>query len=95
MENRARNKERKLEEFMERKGLEWKYQTPRAPHFGGAHKSLVRSTKLALYRALEEEKLHQYQTEDIMRTLVLEIAGLLNSRPLGYCSSDPKTTHTE
>ena len=46
-----RNKERKLEEFMERKRLEWKFQTP---HFGGAHESLVRSTKLVLYRALKE-----------------------------------------
>ena len=55
----ARNKERKLEEFMERKRLEWKFQTP---HFGGAHENLVRSTKLALYRALKEGKKLQLLT---------------------------------
>ena len=50
---------------MERKWLEWKFQPPRSSHFVGAHKSLFRSTKLALYHALEEEKkLYWYPTED-------------------------------
>ena len=89
----ARNKEQKIENFLERKGLEWKFQPPKAPHSGGAHESLVRSTKLALYRALEEEKkLYRYPTEVIMRTLLFDIVGLLNSRLLGYSSSDPKDT---
>jgi len=61
------------------------------PHFGGAHESLVISTKLALYRALElEKKRLRYPTEEMLRTLLFEVAGLLNSRPLTYTSSDPE-----
>ena len=49
------------------------------------------STKLALYRALElEKKGLRYPTEEMLRTLLFEVAGLLNSRPLTYTSSDPE-----
>jgi hypothetical protein len=40
-------------DFMEKVGIKWTFQPPRTPHFGGAHESLVRSTKKALYNALE------------------------------------------
>ena len=71
-------------------GIDWKFQPPSAPHFGGAHESLVKPTKTALYRLLRNEKAgHRYPTEDILRTLLFEVAGLLNSRPLTYASSDP------
>ena len=45
-----------LENWILKKGITWKSQPPNAPHFGGAHESPVRSTKLALYRALDIEK---------------------------------------
>ncbi len=73
-----------------KKRIEWTFQPPRTPHFGGAHESLVRSTKRAMYRALEEEKLQwRYPTEDTLRTILFEVSGLLNCRPLTYVSSDP------
>lgn len=51
--------------------------------FGGAYESLVRSTKKALYNALEQEKSSfRHPTEDRLRTLLYEVAGLLNTRPL-------------
>ena len=77
-------------DFMEKVGIKWTFQPPRTPHFGGAHESLVRSTKKALYNALEQEKSSlRYPTEDLFRTLLYEVAGLLNTRPLTYVSSDP------
>ena len=80
-----------LADWSNRKGMTWKFQPPSAPHFGGAHESLVRSTKLALYRALDlEKKGLRYPTEEMLRTLLFEVAGLLNSRPLTYTSSDPE-----
>lgn len=64
-------------------------EPPSAPHFGGAHESLVRTTKLALYRALGvEEVKSRYPTDEVLRTLLWEVAALLNSRPLTYVSSD-------
>ena len=67
-----------------------------ALHLGGAHESLVKSTKKALYSAntsyttLDQEKKGlRYQTEDMLRTLLFEAVGPLNSRPPTYVSSDP------
>ena len=82
-------KDSRLENWIKEKGIIWKFQPPSASHFGGAHESLVRSTKRALYRALEMEKAGlRYPTEDMLRTVLYEVAGLLNSRPLTYVSSD-------
>ena len=78
-----------LVDWSKRKGMTRKFQPPSTPNFGGAHESLVRSTKLALYRALGlEKKGLRYPTEEMLRTLLFE--GLLNSRPLTYTSSDPE-----
>ncbi|XP_057366747.1 uncharacterized protein LOC130687590 [Daphnia carinata] len=77
-------------EFMKESGIEWTFQPPRSPHFGGSHESLVKSTKRALYNALEQENNSlRYPSEDLLRTLLYEVAGLLNTRPLIYVSSDP------
>jgi transposase InsO family protein len=79
-----------IPDFMKRVSIKWTFQPPRTPHFGGAHESLVRSTKKALYNALEQEKnSSRHPTEDLLRTLLYEVAGLLNTRPLTYASSDP------
>ncbi|XP_032784829.2 uncharacterized protein LOC116922564 [Daphnia magna] len=80
----------KLLKFRTEKIIDWKFQPPRAPHFGGAHESLVRSRKRALYRAFDIEKgALRYPTDEMLRTLLAEIAGFLNARPLTYASSDP------
>jgi hypothetical protein len=79
-----------VQEFVRSKGMEWKFQPPRTPHFGGAHESLVRSTKRALYLALDHEnKSLRHPTEETLRTLLYEVAGLLNGRPLTTASEDP------
>ena len=59
-------------------------------HFDGAHEALVKSSIQALYRVLENEKKSwRFSTEDTLRTILFEVAGLLNSRPQTYVSSDP------
>lgn len=79
-----------LKEKLATEGIRWHFQPARTPHFGGAHESLVRSTKKALYAALSiESHRHRLPTEDILRTLLFEVAGLLNTRPLTPASSDP------
>ncbi|XP_045023412.1 uncharacterized protein LOC116935800 [Daphnia magna] len=80
----------KLADFIWSKPMEWKFQPPRTPDFGSANESLVKSTKRALYRALDAEKLKlQYPSEETLRTLLYEVAGLLNGRPLTAASNDP------
>jgi hypothetical protein len=42
--------------FLHANSLQWTFQPSRTPHFGGAHESLVKSNKRALYNALDQEK---------------------------------------
>jgi hypothetical protein len=80
-----------LKAFLSAQQIDWTFQPARAPHFGGAHESLVRTTKKALYAALDQEKgILRIPTEDTLRTLLFEVAGLLNARPLTYVSADPE-----
>ncbi|XP_046459823.1 uncharacterized protein LOC124206177 [Daphnia pulex] len=70
--------------------IEWFFQPAQTPHFGGSHESLVRSVKNAFYAALDQEKsVLRTPSDEVLRTLLFEVSGLLNSRPLTYCSSDP------
>lgn len=87
---RQLNRSEEVEAFCRRQVIEWKFQPAYTPHFGGAHESLVRSTKRALYAALDEEKKAlRYPTDDMLQTLLFEVAGLLKGTPLTYASSDP------
>jgi hypothetical protein len=71
-------------------GIHWTFQPAQTPHFGGSHESLVRSVKNALYAALDREKLGlRRPSDEVLRTLLFEVSGLLNARPLTYVSSDP------
>jgi hypothetical protein len=52
---------------------------------------MVKSTKRALYRALDTEKAGlRYPTDEMLRTLLKEVAGMLNGRPLTLASNDPE-----
>ncbi|XP_045023365.1 uncharacterized protein LOC123467557 [Daphnia magna] len=80
-----------IRRFIKEKGIDWRFQPPRTPHFGGAHESLVRSTKKALYRALEIERGGlRFPTDEMLRTLLSEVIGLLNTRPLTFASLNPE-----
>ena len=82
--------DQRLKEFAQSRSIVWKFQPPSAPHFGGSHEALVKSAKRALYRALDTEKAGlRYPTDEMLRTLLKEVAGLLNSRPLTLASNDP------
>ena len=88
MQNRG-----ELQDWNQPKGITWKFYLPICSNFGGVHESFFRSTKLyrSLYRALHLKKKGQwYPTEEMLRTLLFEVAGLLNSHPLNYTSSDPE-----
>jgi hypothetical protein len=79
-----------LETELRALGIQWFFQPAQTPHFGGSHESLVRSVKNALYAALDQEKaVLRTPSDEVLRTLLFEVAGLLNSRPLTYTSSDP------
>ena len=66
-------------------GIEWTFNPPYGSHHGGVFESLIKSTKRGLSATLS----HAGITDEELLTALVEVEGMLNSRPLLYCSSDP------
>ncbi|XP_049329393.1 uncharacterized protein LOC111189354 [Astyanax mexicanus] len=64
--------------------IKFAFNPPGAPHFGGCWEREIRSVKSALQVTLGAQAV----TEEVLRTLLIEVEGILNSKPLGYTSSD-------
>lgn len=64
--------------------IDFHFNPPKAPHFGGVWEREIRSVKAALRTTLGV----QVVPEEVLRTVLVEIEGMLNSKPLGYVSSD-------
>eukprot|EP00102_Acyrthosiphon_pisum_P011955 XP_008180909.1 PREDICTED: uncharacterized protein LOC103308735 [Acyrthosiphon pisum] len=76
---------KKASDYLEKEGIEWHFNPPSAPHFGGIWKSAVKSMKHHLKRVISDHKL----TSTEMRTLLCQIEACLNSRPMTPLNSDP------
>ncbi|XP_073979979.1 uncharacterized protein [Rhodnius prolixus] len=68
-----------------RRGVEWHYIPPRAPHFGGLWEAAVKSTK----RLLKVTLGLQEPTMECFLTIICQVEAILNSRPLTALSSSP------
>lgn len=64
--------------------ISFKMNPPAAPHFGGALECEIKSVKSPLQVVTGSQPL----PEDVLHTVLFEIEGILNSKPLGYVSSD-------
>lgn len=60
------------------------FNPPNSPHFGGCWEREIRSLK----QALQTTSGAQTVTEEVLQTLLAEVEGILNSKTLGYVSSD-------
>ena len=67
------------------KGIDWVFNPPHAPHFGGVWERLVKSAKNALLVALIDDPV----TDEVLHTVVVDVEALLNSRPLTHVSVSP------
>ena len=70
---------------MARREIEWHFNPPAAPHFGGAWESLVKSAKRALENVLHGCSL----TDETLTTALAKVSNLLNNRPLTHLGVDP------
>uniref|UniRef100_A0A7I4Y6G6 Integrase catalytic domain-containing protein n=1 Tax=Haemonchus contortus TaxID=6289 RepID=A0A7I4Y6G6_HAECO len=70
--------------IMTRKGIEWTTITPYAPWQGAFYERLIKSIKHSFYQVVGNRLLN----EEELRTLMAEIEGTLNTRPLTYQGAD-------
>lgn len=68
-----------------KEGIDWHFNPPAAPHFGGIWESAVKSAKHHLTRVVKDARL----TLEELGTLLCQIEACLNSRPLTPLSFHP------
>ena len=76
---------KRLPEFSAEKGVQWRFTTPVPPHQNGCAEALVKSCKVALKKAVGEQRLTPFE----LYTCLLEVASLVNERPIGRIPNDP------
>ena len=76
---------KKLKEYEADKRMDWKFITPNAPHQNGCAESLVKSCELPLKQAMGDNLLTPFE----LHTILLEVANLVNQRPIGRLTNDP------
>ena len=74
-----------LREYCADKRMQWKFTTPGAPHQNGCAEALVKSCKYALKKAMGNHTLTPFE----LYTCLLEVANLVNQRPIGRIPNDP------
>ncbi|TKS64949.1 ATP-binding cassette sub-family A member 2 [Collichthys lucidus] len=73
-----------LKQQLADQSITFKFNPPLSPHFGGAWEREVKSVKASLQVMLRD----QVVSEEVLSTVLVEVEGILNSKPLGYSSSD-------
>ena len=79
------DKERIINATSNNQAIQWHFNSPSAPHFGGVFESMVKSAKKALRAIIGEADIN----DEEMHTAMCASEGLLSSRPITYVSSDP------
>ncbi|XP_064635815.1 uncharacterized protein LOC135492995 [Lineus longissimus] len=67
-------------------GIKWRFNPPLGSHHGGVFEAMVKCAKQSLKAILGEAQV----TDEELLTAVIEVEGLLNSRPIVYCGNDPE-----
>ncbi|GFT84638.1 integrase catalytic domain-containing protein [Trichonephila clavipes] len=75
--------------YLSKSSIDWHFIPPSSPHFGGIWESGIRSVKFHLKKVLGETIL----TFEELTTLLTQIEGLLNSRPLLLPEELPSTSN--
>ena len=68
----------RVEEVLHTRGCEWHFIPPSASHFGGAWERLIRSVRRILRGILNQQTVNS----EVLHTLLVEVEGILNNRPL-------------
>ncbi|XP_068723639.1 uncharacterized protein [Montipora capricornis] len=69
---------------LENRSISWKFNMDRAPWWGGFFERMIQNVKRSLRKTLRNAKLDY----DELHTILVEVEGTLNSRPVTFVSSD-------
>ena len=75
----------KIKQTTANKGVQWSFNPPGAPHFGGVYEIMVKAAKKAIKNILGNADIN----DEELVTAFVGAEGLINSRPLTYQSSHP------
>lgn len=75
----------KINKFLVTEEIDWNFIPPRSPNFGGLWESSVKSFKTHFKKIATNANLYYEE----FNTIVIQIEGILNSRPLYPMSDDP------
>lgn len=73
-----------VQQYLAGVGVQWTFNLARAPWWGGVFERMIRMTKRCLKKIVGRARL----TLDEFTTLITEVEGVINSRPISYVSSD-------
>ncbi|XP_064629259.1 uncharacterized protein LOC135488551 [Lineus longissimus] len=74
-----------LKKFCQDRQMKWQFFTPTAAHQNGCAESMIKTTKLAIKRAIGDQCLASME----LQTVLFEVTDLVNSRPIGRSTNDP------
>ena len=77
-------KHEEVQDYLSGAGVQWTFNLARAPWWGGIFERMIRMTKRCLKKIIGRASL----TLDEFTTLLTEVEGVINSRPISYVSSD-------
>nr|XP_055064967.1 uncharacterized protein LOC129447318 [Misgurnus anguillicaudatus] len=73
-----------LQRILAAQKIDFRFNPPAAPHFGGTWEREIKSVKSALNTVIGAQSI----SEEVLHTTLLEVEAILNAKPLGYTSSD-------
>ncbi|XP_068724219.1 uncharacterized protein [Montipora capricornis] len=73
-----------VKRFLANRRISWKFNMDRAPRWGGFLERMIQNVKQSLRKTQRNAKLDY----DELHTILVEVEGTLNSRPLTFVSSD-------
>lgn len=73
-----------LQEQLAGQKIEFRFNPPGSRHFGGTWEREIKLIKTALQVILQDHIV----AEPVLQTVLIEVEGMLNAKPLGYISSD-------